>query len=545
MPFKQDIRKGFNKMSKTKVKQIYLLIILIIGLIALIVYSTYAVFTLEGTTSNIVTIHTPSSLQISEEVYEYQQIIIPKNSYIEADIDLYNTNDFNLCYSIWYKIITKNIDSSLVKIYQVTENNLETSGVISTIDQLRIPLLIINDNDQDIKINIGITSETQQTSCVLNIKEDKSSINNTIANYEKLTTYIKDNQNKPINQEEGYLTIKDISNPLELSLDNKIYISDKFTYHEELFTLDEPQEIELDDLEKYQSTEDKSYYTCLDTTSCQFLYQINTTKKDTPLEELPTYQITNYNILKGYLKGTSGIKEITKNNQSNYIYYGDNPNNYLYFNCLNDQDVKTCELWQIVGIIYDEKDKNYLTKIIRTDTLGLYEYNNQDDNNFNNSTLFNYLNKEYQLNNTNLLTEFTYQQTFLSSINDKSTDLVARPIDITSKVSIIDLEDYLNASSCPIDSISNYDEKCLNDNWLNKYDELPNWTLSMEYNEPTINEETQEQIIPINNKLFTTSNTITLNTTNTKLNVRPVVYLKTRTLITSGDGTFDNPFTIR
>ncbi len=532
-------------MSKTKVKQIYLLIVLIIGLIALVVYSTYAVFTLEGTTSNIVTIHTPSSLQISEEIYEYQQITIPKNSYITTDIDLYNSNDFALCYSIWYKIITKNIDPSLVKVYQITEKNIETSGVISTIDQKRIPLLITNDNEQDIKINIGITSETQQTSCILNINEDKSSINNTITNYEKLTTYIKDNQNKPTTHEEGYLTIKDISEPLELSLNNKTYISDKFTYHEELFTLDNPQEIELDDLEKYQTTKEKTYYTCLDKTSCQFLYQINATKKDTPPEQLPTYQITNYHILKGYLKGTSGIKEIIKNNKSSYIYYGDNPNNYLYFNCLNEQDVKTCELWQIIGTIYDEKDKNYITKIVRTDTLGLYEYNNQDDNNFNNSTLYNYLNKEYQLNNNQLLTEFTYQQTFLSSINNKSTDLVTRPTDITSKISIIDLEDYLNASTCPVDLISNYSEKCLKDNWLNKYDELPSWTLSMEYNEPTINEETQEKIIPLNNKLFTTSNIITLNTTNTKLNVRPIVYLKTRTIITSGDGTFDNPFTIR
>lgn len=357
-------------MSKTKVKQIYLLIVLIIGLIALVVYSTYAVFTLEGTTSNIVTIHTPSSLQISEEIYEYQQITIPKNSYITTDIDLYNSNDFALCYSIWYKIITKNIDPSLVKVYQITEKNIETSGVISTIDQKRIPLLITNDNEQDIKINIGITSETQQTSCILNINEDKSSINNTITNYEKLTTYIKDNQNKPTTHEEGYLTIKDISEPLELSLNNKTYISDKFTYHEELFTLDNPQEIELDDLEKYQTTKEKTYYTCLDKTSCQFLYQINATKKDTPPEQLPTYQITNYHILKGYLKGTSGIKEIIKNNKSSYIYYGDNPNNYLYFNCLNEQDVKTCELWQIIGTIYDEKDKNYITKIVRTDTLG-------------------------------------------------------------------------------------------------------------------------------------------------------------------------------
>ena len=63
-------------MNKLPTKQIYLLTIIIVGIIALSVYSTYAIFTFESETSDIVSIHTPKSLNISENIYEYQQLSI-------------------------------------------------------------------------------------------------------------------------------------------------------------------------------------------------------------------------------------------------------------------------------------------------------------------------------------------------------------------------------------------------------------------------------------------------------------------------------------
>ena len=91
-------------MNKLPTKQIYLLFIIIVGIIALSVYSTYAIFTFESSTSDIVSIHTPKSLQISENIYEYQQVVVEPNTIATTDIDIYNTFDYEVCYSIWYKI---------------------------------------------------------------------------------------------------------------------------------------------------------------------------------------------------------------------------------------------------------------------------------------------------------------------------------------------------------------------------------------------------------------------------------------------------------
>ena len=61
-------------MNKLPAKQIYLLTIIIVGIIALSVYSTYALFTFESETSDIVSIHTPKSLKISENIYPINRL---------------------------------------------------------------------------------------------------------------------------------------------------------------------------------------------------------------------------------------------------------------------------------------------------------------------------------------------------------------------------------------------------------------------------------------------------------------------------------------
>ena len=78
-------------MNKLPTKQIYLLSVIIVGIIALSVYSTYALFTFEGSTTDIVSIHTPKSLTISENIYEYQKrvdILVVLNDTIYVDIEV-------------------------------------------------------------------------------------------------------------------------------------------------------------------------------------------------------------------------------------------------------------------------------------------------------------------------------------------------------------------------------------------------------------------------------------------------------------------------
>ena len=149
-------------MNKLPTKQIYLLIIIIVGIIALSVYSTYALFTFEGETSEIVSIHIPKSLTISENIYEYQQIKVSPNTIATTDIDIYNTFDYEVCYSVWYKVVGDKDTQNKVQVFEQTEETLSASGLLPSSTNKRITLVIINDNDIEIKINLGTISAQKE-----------------------------------------------------------------------------------------------------------------------------------------------------------------------------------------------------------------------------------------------------------------------------------------------------------------------------------------------------------------------------------------------
>ena len=72
-----------------------------------------------------------------------------------------------------------------------------------------------------------------------------------------------------------------------------------------------------------------------------------------------------------------------------YRYEGKNPNNYIYFNN---------ELWRIIGVFDSSshgKTGQYLTKIIRNDSIGGYARDKSDKNNWATSSLYNLLNTNY------------------------------------------------------------------------------------------------------------------------------------------------------
>ncbi len=72
-----------------------------------------------------------------------------------------------------------------------------------------------------------------------------------------------------------------------------------------------------------------------------------------------------------------------------YRYEGKNPNNYIYFND---------ELWRIIGVFDSSshgKSGQYLTKIIRNDSLGGYAWDKSGKNNWATSSLYNLLNTNY------------------------------------------------------------------------------------------------------------------------------------------------------
>ena len=125
--------------------------------------------------------------------------------------------------------------------------------------------------------------------------------------------------------------------------------------------------VDINNLDYYDFSSN-NYYTCLTDAECGRLYRII---------EINNENIIKYDLLEGYQGGLSGLRQIS----NNYYYYGDNPKNFVAYNCKNDHE---CELWRIIGIVYDSQTNEYITKIIRNDSILLIMQGNSClDNNTN------------------------------------------------------------------------------------------------------------------------------------------------------------------
>ena len=72
--------------------------------------------------------------------------------------------------------------------------------------------------------------------------------------------------------------------------------------------------------------------------------------------------------------------------QTEYRYIGDNPNNYVYFNCdsLDNQNSETCEVWRIIGVFdVDDGTGNYEQRIKLVRGSALPDRMKWDTNNVN------------------------------------------------------------------------------------------------------------------------------------------------------------------
>lgn len=86
---------------------------------------------------------------------------------------------------------------------------------------------------------------------------------------------------------------------------------------------------------------------------------------------------------------------------TDYRYIGNDPYNYVYFNCtdLNNQNASTCEIWRIIGLfevdngtgIYERRYKLTTNTLLPQKKI----YNSSGRSSFANSTLENYLNTTY------------------------------------------------------------------------------------------------------------------------------------------------------
>ena len=108
----------------------------------------------------------------------------------------------------------------------------------------------------------------------------------------------------------------------------------------------------------------------------------------------------------------------------------------------------------------------------------------------------------------------------------------------------MNLSDYINTSIYEKKKINEFNEECLNNNWLNRNYLTDEWTMTIKHIEPYIDEITSELITPENNMVYSIGSNIKTSLVTDKLNIRPTIYLKDDTILFDGDGTYEKPYII-
>ena len=229
----------------------------------------------------------------------------------------------------------------------------------------------------------------------------------------------------------------------------------------------------------------------------------------------------------------SNPDELYKDDKGNIRYYGATPNNYVNFNG---------EKWRIIGVI-DGK-----LKIVKDEKLDSMAWASNRNNNWNNSDLKSYLNKDYYKNldsiyrgmiseevyylggysgNTNLLTASEFYDA------EKSSAVYSgNPTSVKQYISLIYPSDYGYAagSDCLSISLWSYSNNCKNNDYLfkgvNEWLQMPSVAVNFDAYYIDISGDVKTKGITVDNALA----------------IRPSLYLKLEVKIVGGDGSYDNPY---
>ena len=264
-------------------------------------------------------------------------------------------------------------------------------------------------------------------------------------------------------------------------------------------------------------------------------------------------------------------KTVVGTESTGYRYEGKNPNNYIYFNN---------ELWRIIGVFDASshgKTGEYLTKIIRNDSLGGYAWDKSNKNNWATSSLYNLLNTNYYnaTDGTSSGNCYQYSTTITGNCDYTVTGIQSdyrsmvenvtwylggkdRPDNYTAEAFYTGERDRTSIYSGNTTSISNYiglmyvsdygysvlSSSCARTTNLYGYDTSAcggsSW-LKNETSEWTITHRTS-----FSSHSFILHYTAALNSNNPYYGytTRPVLYLKSNTQKINGTGTISNPYII-
>ena len=275
------------------------------------------------------------------------------------------------------------------------------------------------------------------------------------------------------------------------------------------------------------------------------------------------------NVVFYFQSGT--YNENIQNVSIGYRYEGKNPNNYIYFNN---------ELWRIIGV-FDEashgKTGEYLTKIIRNDSLGGYAWNKSNKNNWSTSSLYNLLNTNYYnatdgtgggncyQYSTTITGNCDYTETgiqneyrtmvenvtwylggkdntsytadaFYTGERNSTSVYSGNTASITGYIGLMYASDYgysvLSSSCARTTNLGSYNTSaCGGASWLKK--ETYEWTIT---------HHSSSSIISFN--LYNTAN-LYGNNANYGRTTRPVLYLNSNVQVYAGDGSISKPYQIK
>ena len=279
---------------------------------------------------------------------------------------------------------------------------------------------------------------------------------------------------------------------------------------------------------------------------------------------------TNIN---NYIKGLEGTTQGTGQlvNENGYRYEGKNPNNYIYFNN---------ELWRIIGVFDASshgKTGEYLTKIIRNDSLGGYAWDKSGKNNWATSSLYNLLNTNYynatdgtsggncyqyktsitgncDYTETGLQSEYramvenvtwylggkdinTYTaEAFYTGERDSTSVCSGNTASTTGYIGLMYVSDYgysvLSSSCARTTNLRSYNTSaCGGSSWLKK--ETYEWTVT-HYSASSNSSFSLVDMVYLINRSASDSYAI-----------RPVLYLNSNVQVYAGDGSISKPYQIK
>lgn len=276
---------------------------------------------------------------------------------------------------------------------------------------------------------------------------------------------------------------------------------------------------------------------------------------------------------------------------TDYRYIGDDPYNYVYFNCsdLNNQNTNTCEIWRMLGVFdvqreIDDPENDGQKKIITEKRIKLVRgtsfatemmWDNQGtygENDWSNAILKTFLNDSY-LNGTGDAETYGLKESARQMINDAVYYLGGYPNDLSNYGSTEEAYDwergnklcdacYTDTSKLswigkvglmyPSDEYMTYgkgvDTICYDDpsQCDDLHDRVVGWVLKSDVLEGQTTPTYTWFLSPVSNYSFfafmSDSGDFSYDSLNNSHGVRPVVYLKADVKIAGGTGTSNDPY---